>query len=183
MSGPLPLTTLRLRLRLFTAADREALHGIYRRPEVARFLLEEPWDEAAADRQIETRLGRTGIDTAAAIALAIEHDGALIGDVALWLTRDAPHDRGSVAEIGWVLSPDHSGHGYAREAVAAVLDLALDHHQLHRVVANMDARNTASARLAEAVGMRREAHLRQDWWSKGEWTDTFIYAMLRSDRG
>ena len=31
--------------------------------------------------------------------------------------------------------------------------------------------------------MRREAHHRQNWWSKGEWTDTLVYAMLASDRG
>ncbi|MFP3366304.1 GNAT family protein, partial [Pseudoalteromonas sp. SIMBA_148] len=54
---------------------------------------------------------------------------------------------------------------------------------LHRVVAQMDARNTASARLAEMLGMRREAHHRQDLWSKGERTDTLVYAMLASDRG
>jgi RimJ/RimL family protein N-acetyltransferase len=46
----------------------------------------------------------------------------------------------------------------------------------------MDARNTASAKLARRIGMRQEAHLRQDWWSKGEWTDTLIFGMLASDR-
>ncbi len=45
----------------------------------------------------------------------------------------------------------------------------------------MDARNHASAKLAAAVGMQREAHLRQDWWVKGEWTDTVIYGVLASD--
>lgn len=46
----------------------------------------------------------------------------------------------------------------------------------------MDARNGASAKLAERLGMVKEAHHRQDWFSKGEWTDTLIYAMLASDR-
>ena len=46
----------------------------------------------------------------------------------------------------------------------------------------MDARNTASAKLATRIGMQQEAHLRQDWWSKGEWTDTLIFGMLSSDR-
>jgi len=27
----------------------------------------------------------------------------------------------------------------------------------------------------------KEAHLRQDWWSKGEWTDTFVYAVLAAE--
>ncbi|MET3511068.1 RimJ/RimL family protein N-acetyltransferase [Plantibacter flavus] len=30
--------------------------------------------------------------------------------------------------------------------------------------------------------MRREAHLRQDWWNKGEWTDTVVFGLLASDR-
>lgn len=30
--------------------------------------------------------------------------------------------------------------------------------------------------------MKREAHLRQDWWSKREWTDTLVFGMLASDR-
>ncbi len=63
-----------------------------------------------------------------------------------------------------------------------MLELGFDHYGLHRVAAQMDARNIASARLAERAGMQREAHLRQDWWSKGEWTDTLIYGALASDR-
>ena len=101
-----------------------------------------------------------------------------VGDVALWLTDRERR----VAEIGWVFDPVHHGNGYAREAVAAVLRVAFDEYGLHRVAAQMDARNAASAKLAAAVGMHREAHLRQNWWSKGEWTDTLVFAMLRSDR-
>src|SRR5690606_40932683 len=61
------------------------------------------------------------------------------------------------------------------------LSAAFDVYGLHRVAAQMDARNSASARLAERVGMRREAHLRSNWWCKGEWTDTLIYARLADD--
>ena len=41
--------------------------------------------------------------------------------------------------------------------------------------------NLGSARVAERLGMTREAHLRRDWWNKGEWTDTFVYSLLDSD--
>src|SRR5699024_7167737 len=85
-------------------------------------------------------------------------------------------------EIGWVVDPGQGGRGLATEAVRAMLDLAFERYGAHRVAAQMDARNTASARLAERVGMHREAQLRQDWWSKGEWTDTVIFAMLARDR-
>ncbi len=42
-------------------------------------------------------------------------------------------------------------------------------------------RNTASARVMERVGMRREAHLVQSEFVKNEWTDELIYAILRSE--
>ncbi len=44
----------------------------------------------------------------------------------------------------------------------------------------MDARNLVSAKLCEKIGMRREAHFIKDFYSKGEWTDSFIYGMLGS---
>lgn len=111
------------------------------------------------------------------LALVVEHENSVIGDVLLWLTN-AEH---RIGEIGWVLDPAHGGQGLAAEAVRAVLELGFEHYGLHRVAAQMDARNSASARLAKRVGMRREAHLRQDWWSKGEWTDTLIYGVLSED--
>ena len=175
----LPVDTDRLRLRLHREQDREALLAIYSRPDVARHLLEEPWTPEDSRRRIEERLARTGLHTGeGALALVIEHEGRVLGDVALWLT-DRAH---LAAEIGWVLDPAAGGQGLATEAVRAVLDLAVRESGLHRVAARMDARNTASARLAERVGMRREAHLREDWWSKGEWTSTLEFGMLASDR-
>lgn len=71
------------------------------------------------------------------------------------------------------VEPAFGGLGYATEAVTAVFNFGFDHYGLHRVVTQMDARNTASAALAKRVGMRREAYLHQQWWSKGgERTDT-----------
>jgi len=49
---------------------------------------------------------------------------------------------------------------------------------LHRIIGRCDARNTASARLMGRLGMRREAHFRENEWFKDEWGDELIYAML-----
>lgn len=175
----LPRSTPRLLLRLHRAQDAAALHRFRSRPEVARFLLDEPWDQEEAARQLRDRLRSTGLESGAGrLAVAIEHEERLIGEVTVWMT-DAAH---RVAEIGWVLDPELGGRGLAAEAVQAVLELAFEEYDLHRVTAQMDARNLASARLAERVGMRQEAHLRQDWWSKGERTDTLVHGMLAEDR-
>lgn len=175
----LPFTTDRLTLRAHEGGDAGWLHRIYSRPDVARYLLDDPWSEEDAARHVSERLPKTDLDgDSGALALVVEYRGAPIGDVLLWLTDKERR----VAEIGWVLDPTRGGRGFAREAVAEVLRIAFERYRLHRVTAQMDARNAASAKLAAAVGMCQEAHLRQDWWNKGEWTDTLVFAMLRSDR-
>lgn len=183
----LPLTTDRLRLRPYVESDAEAQLRILSREDVSRFVLQDPWTAEVAETEIAKRIPRTGLETESrALALVIETADGLdslegsrvIGDVALWL-EDGSEEK---AEIGWILDPAAGGHGFATEAVIAVLNAAFDHYGLHRVFAQMDARNTASAKLAQRIGMRQEAHLRKDWWSKGEWTDTLIFGMLASDR-
>lgn len=174
----LPLRTRRLTLRLLTPEDLEPLLTIYSDPSVARYLLGEPWTRGEAEVQIARRLTRTGLDTdAGALALVVAHDGAVVGDIALWMV-DGTRRR---AEIGWVICPAYAGRGFATEAASGLIRTAVLAHSLHRVEAHLDARNAASARVCERVGMTREAHLRQNWWSKGEWTDTLIYGLLASE--
>ena len=173
-----PLATERLRLRPHNADDAEWLHELYSQPDVARYLLDEPWTAEVTHDKLTERLAKTDIDgETGALALVIERDGIPIGDIALWLT-DHEHRQG---EIGWVLDPAHGGQGFASEAVRAVLALGFDHYKLHRITAQMDARNSASAALARCVGLRLEARHVQDWFSKGEWTDTLIFARLASE--
>lgn len=175
----LPLKTDRLTLRAHREDDAVPLQKFYSREDVALYLLGGPWTPEQAVESVAERLPRTGLETeSGALAVVIDHDGLVIGDAALWLVD---RERG-VAEIGWVLDPEHGGQGFAAEAAEALLSVAFDTYRLHRVAAQMDARNTPSARLAERLGMRREAHLRQNWWSKGEWTDTLIFGMLADDR-
>ncbi|MDO9381132.1 MAG: GNAT family N-acetyltransferase [Nocardioidaceae bacterium] len=60
---------------------------------------------------------------------------------------------GSV-EIGYGLAPSARGHGYAAEAVRALLDLARE-HGVARVVADTDRGNLASQRTLAAAGFAR----------------------------
>ena len=59
----------------------------------------------------------------------------------------------------------------------------------HRVFAECDPRNVPSWKLLEKVGLRREAHFRQNiWFRRNEngvpvWKDTLIYAILENDMG
>ncbi|MDP3889764.1 GNAT family N-acetyltransferase [Nocardioides sp.] len=179
MTTGVTITTERLLLRTYRAGDAASLFDYYSQADVCRFLLHEPWDHEAAEQATRERMTRTSWERPqGAIALVVELDGLVVGDVAAWTTDDT----GLRAEAGWVFDPRHSGRGLATEAVGALFDLLFGRFRLHRVVAQMDARNLSSAHLCERLGMSLEARLRQDWWSKGEWTDTLIYGLLASDR-
>ncbi len=90
------------------------------------------------------------------LAMERRDSRAVIGNVSLhWLI--AEHRQG---EIGFVLHPDHHGQRYGREAATEMLRLGFEGLGLHRIIGRCDARNDASARLMERLGMRREAHFR-----------------------
>ena len=86
-----------------------------------------------------------------------------------------------LGEIGFIVHPDHQGHGYATEAARVLLELAFEHLRLHRVCARLEPRNVASGRVLEKLGMRREAHLVENEFVKNEWQSELVYAMLRRE--
>jgi RimJ/RimL family protein N-acetyltransferase len=182
-----PLTTERLVLRPFESGDLDALADLQSRPEVARYLYWEPRTrrqvKAALKRKLAcTQIVREGDIVNLAVALKASDGrpatgGPMIGDVLLIYTS-ATHQQ---AELGYVFHPDWHGHGYATEAAASLVDLAFDQLGVHRVFAHLDARNERSARLLERLGLRREAHLVQNEWVKGEWTDDVVYAVLATE--
>ena len=175
----LPLRTERLVLRAAVPSDLPALLRYYGDPHVVRHLLHDVLDEAGmAERLAKFEANLAPVAVGDTLSLVVEHDGAAIGDLMLHLTTGDPP---SVAEIGWVMNPAYGGQGFATEAARAVIDLGFKQLGLHRIAAQLDARNDASAKLCERLGMTREAHFRQDFWSKGEWTDSLHYGLLRDE--
>ena len=111
------------------------------------------------------------------LQVAIETDGHLVGDVAVRVDGDDPRQ----AAVGFTLAARAQGRGLATEALRAVVSLLFTGHGVHRICADLDARNTRSAALLERVGMRREAHHKKSAWWKGEWTDEYVYAVLAEE--
>lgn len=51
----------------------------------------------------------------------------------------------------------------------------------HRIFARIDADNHGSVKVAERLGLRREAHFRQNDRHDGRWGDEFVYAVLAEE--
>jgi RimJ/RimL family protein N-acetyltransferase len=108
---------------------------------------------------------------------AIAADGAVVGGINI---RFQPECRS--ASIGWSITRGVWGRGFATEAAGAVIAAAyVGHDDLNRVEAWADARNLASRRVMEKLGMTHEGVLRQSRVERGELIDMAHYSVLRSE--
>jgi RimJ/RimL family protein N-acetyltransferase len=186
MSGALdrvtwPVATERLALRRAVPDDADDVFRIRAEPGVSDWLTRTPtdpddWRTTFAEPD---RLARS---------LVITHEDRIVGDLMLLVSspwaqaevREQAQDR--QAELGWVLDPAYAGRGLATEAVRALLGVCFERLDLHRVSAACLAGNTASWRLMERVGMRRERHVVQaELLRDGTWSDAYGYAILREE--
>jgi RimJ/RimL family protein N-acetyltransferase len=175
-----PIRTSRLALRPLIPDDADDLVLYRSRQDVSRWVPFSAMDRAdVLTRILGGWANHQLTDEGQSLTLGVELPDAaerptVIGDVVLfWHSRE--HASG---EVGYVLNPQYTGHGYATEAVRAMLDVAFGHLHLHRVTARVDARNQASQQLALRVGMRQEAHLLENEWFKGDWSDEIDFAVL-----
>lgn len=88
---------------------------------------------------------------AGAWTITAKGDDAALGWVYLWYEFGDPEP-----ELGWVLTPEAEGKGYATEAARAVHPLALAQFGSGGVVSYIDAANPRSSRIALALGARRD---------------------------
>jgi RimJ/RimL family protein N-acetyltransferase len=176
------LRTERLTLRPATEADADPTWEYRRLEDVGEWLTGGPADlDGYRELFCEpTRLANTVI-----VTLGHDDDAPIVGDFMLrredaWAQREvADRGRDTQAELGWVLDPAHTGHGYATEAVRELLRHCFEDLGVRRITANCFLDNDTSWRLMERVGMRRELHAVRDALHRsGRWLDSVGYAIL-----
>lgn len=141
-----------MQLRRLAAEDLAAFHGYRQDPAVARYQDWSPLSESEALEFINamavTCLFMPG--AWAQLAIARVADNALVGDIGLFVAESGEH-----AEIGLTLAPSAQRRGYGSMAVAAAISLLFERTAVQRVLGITDARNDASVKLLERVGMTR----------------------------
>ncbi len=174
------LTGPRVALRRFHPDDLDTFVAYRSSEQVARFQSwDAPYPREEGERFIR-EIADDDPDTAGEwfqFAVVLRSSGQLIGDCAAMPHADDPRQ----CDIGFTLASEHQGHGYASEAVHLLLTYLFTARDKHRITAYCDPRNAPSAALLERLGMRREGHLRESTWAKGEWTDDLVYGLLHDE--
>lgn len=180
-----PLHTERLTLRPATVEDADATWTYRQLDSVNEWLTGSPAD-LDGYRELFAEPGR--LATTVIVALGHDATAPVIGDFMLrredaWAQLDVVEQaRDTQAELGWVLDPTYTGHGYATEAVRELLRHCFEDLGVRRVTANCFLANETSCRLIERIGMRREVHaVRESLHRSGQWLDTVGYAILKDD--
>ncbi|MBX9815296.1 MAG: GNAT family N-acetyltransferase [Sphingomonas sp.] len=160
-------------MRRQQVADAEALFEAYGDDALMRYWSSAPHRSVAESRDYLANGAEDGDFRGWTITRA--SDGAVLGTLAACRERDG------VASLGYLLIRRHWGQGYAREAVARLLDLLFHEERQRRVMADVDPENAASNALLKDLGFTLEGRLRGEWETHIGVRDSFIWGMLREE--
>jgi RimJ/RimL family protein N-acetyltransferase len=144
LSGP-TLETARLTLRPLAAEDFDAW-AAFMATEESRFI-GGPQARSAAWRGFMTVAGAWAMQGYAMFSVIERASGRWIGRVGPWVPEDWPG-----TEVGWGLTTDAYGRGYATEAAIATIDWAFDALGWSEVIHCIAPDNEASQRVAARLG-------------------------------
>ncbi len=174
------LTTPRLILREFVAADAPAIFRIRGDVRVTRLNSGQPMKSIDEARDLIAKALKAFEDKRRldwGIVLKDQPEAGVIGRVGynFWLRQDRR------ASIGYDLSFDAWGNGIMTEAVRAIVAFGFAQMNLHRIEADVDAENIGSIRVLEKVGFKREGLQEDQYFEWGEFHDLVLFALLRRD--
>jgi ribosomal-protein-alanine N-acetyltransferase len=193
----MPLATERLLLRRFIEADAVAVELLLNDRELAANSrsIDFPYPQGAAVKWIERH--QTCWQEGTAFVFAVEAKPQYLP-----LVGEASHGPGTSgrgasrligaieiqinendhqAELGYWIGRDFRGLGFCSEAAIKVVEFGFEKIGLNKITSHHMARNSASGRVLEKIGMHREGYLRRHVRKWGVFEDVILYGMLSSD--
>jgi len=172
------LGTPRLLLRPFTLADAPEVKRMAGRKEIADTTLQipHPYKDGMAEEWIRTHSDAFTEGRQADFAVTDRQKGHLLGAICLTLDPENQH-----GDLGYWIGVKYWGNGYCTEAAEAILYYGFTQILLHRIYANHMARNPASGRVMQKIGMQYEGYQREHLKKSGRFEDRILYGILKSE--
>ena len=170
------LETQRLVIRDIQFTDWKAIHSYTQLPEVTTYTAWGPNTEVDTQAYVKDVIAQQQPSSRQnyELAICLKNEGTLIGGIGI-------HIQQTNAEIGYVLNPNYQGKGYVTEAAQAILAYGFETLGVHRIFATCRPANIASEKVMQKIGMIREGIMREHWYYKGEFHDSYLYSILANE--
>lgn len=172
----LPIKTRRLIIRDYVEGDWPQVYAYVKDPSFWKHQAGEPPSEDRVKALVQWSVQEQGQAprTNYFLAVADQKSGELVGEAVLKVMPPG-HGQG---EIGFGVARSYWRKGYGTEIARALVDVAFDQLQLHRVAAQCAPENKVSIRVMQKLGMAREGLLREHYRVGDAYWSTVIYAVL-----
>ncbi len=177
------LETDRLLMRPLSTGDFDAFYSYGSVPENMTYMIFGPYTPEKARAFLETceKWWKEDPQRVYEFAVVLRDSGKMIGNCGVYLDDE----KRATGMLGWCFHRDHWNRRYATEAVKALMKFGFEELQLHRIHAECNADNTASAKVMERVGMRREGHFIKNRFDRvGDrkmWYSEYFYGILQEE--
>jgi ribosomal-protein-alanine N-acetyltransferase len=176
------IDTPRLLLNKLTKYDREPLFAIFSDPVIIEHYDVELFKTIGeADRLIEYFDARFESNTGIRWAIRDKSSGEFLGTCGFTNWNEFDHS----AVVGYELSKEFWGKGYATEAVGTIIKFIFGkrfHFYVHRVEALILPSNKPSETLVKSLGFRLEGTLREKCYWNNVFHDMNMYGILRNEQ-
>ncbi len=95
------------------------------------------------------------------------------------IVQNIPDILNESSKLACILSYNHTGGGYAKEAVQRLIDYNFDELNFHRVEAESVVNNLNSIKLIESLGMTYESTKRESYKLGDQYYDQKLYSLIK----
>lgn len=174
------LTSQRLQLRALLPSDLANVHELLTLPETDEHnTLGIPQTIQVTEKIIGDWINSSRREHEKSIVFVVEslENTQFIGLIALKIGLP----KFKSAEVWFKTHKNHWRQGYTHEALVRILHYGFNDLYLHRIEAGCSIENTGSTKTLEKAGFIKEGHKRKRLPIRGEWKDSFFYAILNDD--
>jgi len=174
----IPVKMRRLTLRRLVPGDASDLAALMADEESYRYILWEAQDLAGVEDWLaKDQANRITRGQSLSLGIELLDSGRVIGLVSIYFLEQDNLQMSFMIMV----DRDYRRQGFGTEALLGAASFAFQSLKTHRLFVFCDTRNTAAFKMLERAGFRREAHCIKGELVKGEWVDTFWYALLAQE--
>lgn len=178
------IETERLILREYKIEDAEQVFNNWASdPLCCQFLSFEPHKDLAETKKILQIWIENYDNGSYDWVIETKTDHEIIGSISVTNGHHAFDIKSGIAEVGYCFGSKYWGHGYATEALRAVIEYLLNEAGMYLIEARYISGNPASGRVMQKVGMKKESVLRSRRINKvtKERNDLIVYSITKDE--